>query len=103
MLYCLTDSKFSLNLQARNFTFQVFSPALEITGNYKLSGKLLVFPIEGEGFANITYSKKKNIFFISKKKRFLLALTNTILKIQNIFMLKHFYNKKKVRVISERK
>lgn len=73
----VTPQNFNLNLQARNFTFQVFSPALEITGNYKLSGKLLVFPIEGEGFANITYIdgiyvypmhyelvKKKNIEYI---------------------------------------
>lgn len=46
---------FNLNIQTRNFTFEVFTSLLEITGNYRLNGKLLLFPIEGQGFANITY------------------------------------------------
>lgn len=39
---------------------QVKGPALYLVGPYKISGRVLVLPIQGEGKSNITLSEFRN-------------------------------------------
>lgn len=42
------------NLDKAKVEFKYYQPIFQLTGNYKASGKVLVFPVQGDGRANIT-------------------------------------------------
>lgn len=42
------------NVDKAKVEFKYYQPNFQLSGNYKASGKVLVFPVQGDGRANIT-------------------------------------------------
>ncbi|XP_075236169.1 protein takeout-like isoform X2 [Lycorma delicatula] len=61
----LKDAVFTaarVDLPKKHIEWDFFHPYITIIGNYKMSGKVLILPILGEGPANITLSENMNHF-----------------------------------------
>ncbi|XP_075236168.1 protein takeout-like isoform X1 [Lycorma delicatula] len=63
----LKDAVFTaarVDLPKKHIEWDFFHPYITIIGNYKMSGKVLILPILGEGPANITLTNTKTVFEI---------------------------------------
>lgn len=47
---------FRMQLDKQHLMFRVTIPRANIVGHYKMNGRILILPINGEGLANITFS-----------------------------------------------
>lgn len=56
-IYSINHRGFNRDAENDKIEFKLRAPVLSLVGNYKISGRVLVLPIQGNGRSNMTMGK----------------------------------------------